>query len=144
VQVIDEHPLVGYRVRAGFDQIELGKGSRLARSGAGDHDGALGTQMKFGGERRIDHCDLGTAIQLKVVGAGVVDGNRQDDLVAVDEAEGYTGGISRAMRFCFKRGNDDRDERQRSEPLEGCHCESSSAGWAEGTLGAWLYVVLMG
>jgi hypothetical protein len=31
-----------------------------------------------------------------------------------------------------------------SEPLKGCHCESSSAGLAEGILGAWFYLVLMG
>jgi hypothetical protein len=44
--------------------------------------------MKFRGERGIDHRDLGAAIQLEVVGAGVVDGYRQNDLVAIDEAEG--------------------------------------------------------
>jgi hypothetical protein len=54
---------------------------------------------------------------------------------------GYTGGISGAMGFCCKRGNDGCGEDQGSKPLEGCHCESSSAGLAEGTLGG---VALLG
>jgi hypothetical protein len=49
--------------------------------------------------------------------------------VAVDQAEGYTGDISRTMGFCSERGNDGGAKNQRSEPWEGGHCESSSAGW---------------
>jgi hypothetical protein len=74
----------------------------------------------------------------------VVDGYGQNDLVAIGKAEGYTGGISGAMGFRCERGNDGCDENERSETPEVCHCESSSAGLAEGTLGVWLYVVLMG
>ena len=100
--------------------------------------------MKCGGESGIDHRDLGAAIQEEVVGAGVVDGYGHDDPVAVDEPEGYTGDISGAMGFCYERGKGSCGENQGSEPLEGCHCQSSSAGLAEGTLGAWFYLVLMG
>ncbi len=87
-KVINEHLLVGNSVGAGFDQVELREGSRLTRSDACDHGRALSIQMKFGGERGIDHSDLGAAIQLEVVGTGVVDGYGQNDLVAIDEAEG--------------------------------------------------------
>ena len=44
--------------------------------------------MKDSGERGIDHRDLDAAIQLEAVGASVVDGYGQKDLVAVDEEEG--------------------------------------------------------
>jgi hypothetical protein len=51
----------------------------------------------------------------------VVNGYGQDDQMAVDEAEGYTGDISGAMGFCCWRGNDVCGNKQGSEPLEGCH-----------------------
>ena len=88
LQVINEDLLVGNSVGAGFDQVELRVGSRLTRSDSCDHGRALSVQMKGGGERGIDHRDLGAAIQEEVVGAGVVDGYGQDDPVAVDEVEG--------------------------------------------------------
>ena len=74
----------------------------------------------------------------------MVDGYGHDDPVAVDEVEGYTGDISGTMGFCCKRGKDGCGENQGSEPLKGWHGGSSSAGLAEGTLGAWFYLVLMG
>ena len=65
LEVINEHLLPGNSVGAGFDQVELCEGSRLKRSGACGHcDRArLSIQMKFRGERGIDHRDLGAAIQ---------------------------------------------------------------------------------
>ena len=42
----------------------------------------------------------------------MVNGYGQNDLVAVDEAEGYTGDISGAMGFCGERGDDGCGENQ--------------------------------
>src|SRR5260370_34405960 len=52
--------------------------------------------VELSGQRGVDHRELGTGIQKKVVGAGMVDGYRHDHLVAVCEMEGYTGDISGA------------------------------------------------
>jgi hypothetical protein len=60
---VNEHVLVGNRAGAGFDQVELREGRRLMRSEACDHGGALISQVKLSGKRRIDHGDLGAAIQ---------------------------------------------------------------------------------
>ena len=52
-------------------------------------------------------------------------------LVAVDEPEGYTGGISGARGFCCRRGNDGCGENQGNEPPEDWHGERllSRVGW---------------
>jgi nucleoside-diphosphate-sugar epimerase len=63
LEVINEHLLVGNSVGAGFDQVELGEGSRQKRSEACDHGRALSVQMKVIDERGIDDRDLGAAIQ---------------------------------------------------------------------------------
>jgi hypothetical protein len=48
----------------------------------------------------------------------MVDGYRHDHLVAVCEMEGYTGDISRAMRFFGKCWHDGCSKNEGSEPLE--------------------------
>ena len=63
LQVINEYPLVGDGMGADFEQVELREGSRLTKSDACDHGRALSVQMKFGGQRGIDHRDLGAGIQ---------------------------------------------------------------------------------
>ena len=73
----------------------------------------------------------------------MIDEYGHDHLIAIHQTKGYTCNISRAMSFCRKRGNHGCCKYEGSEPLESCHCQSTSAGWAEGTLGAWLYMVLM-
>jgi hypothetical protein len=45
----------------------------------------------------------------------MVDGYGQNDLVAVDEAKGYTCGISGTMGFCCRRGNYDKSQTRRCE-----------------------------
>ncbi len=44
--------------------------------------------MEFGGQGGIDHGDLRAGVEEEVVGAGVVDGDRDNHLVVVDETEG--------------------------------------------------------
>jgi hypothetical protein len=75
--------------------------------------------MELSGQRGIDHRDLGTGVQQKVVGAGVVDGYRHDHLVAVCETERYTCDVSGAMRFRGKCRDDECGKKEGSEPFEG-------------------------
>ena len=112
------------------------------KPGAGDHCRAMRAQVEFMSQRRIDDRDLGAGIEKKVVRTGVVEGYGHNHLIAVHEMKGYTGDIFRATRFCRKHVNHGCRENEGSEPLEICHRESSSAEWAEGTLSAWLYMVL--
>ena len=83
-------------------RVKLGEGSGCVKSGAGDLGRALSAQDGVSGQGGIDDRDLGAGIQQKVVGAGMVDGYGHDNLVAVDEMEGYTCDISRAVGFCIQ------------------------------------------
>ena len=58
----------------------------------------------------------------------MVDGYGQNDQVAVDEAEGYTGDISGAPGFCCGCGNDGYGENQGSKTLENEGALNESAG----------------
>jgi hypothetical protein len=62
-----------------------------------NRDRALGAEVKLVGQGGTDDGCIGASVQKEVVGAGMVDEYGQDNLVAVHEAEGYTGDISRAM-----------------------------------------------
>ena len=63
LEVINKDLLLGNSVRTGLNQVELRVGSRLTRSHSNHLGPALSIQMKGSGERRIDHRDLGAAIQ---------------------------------------------------------------------------------
>ena len=102
LDVKHDYLLVGDRMGASFEQVELRDGSGCIKSDSCYLGRAQSIQMELSGQRAIDHCDLVAGIQQKVVGAGMVDGYRHDHLVAVCEMEGYTGDISGAMRFCGK------------------------------------------
>ena len=85
LEFIHEHILVGDGVGAGFEQVHLNVRGRLARSGACDHRCALRLQMKLGGQGGVNQRDLHSGIQEKVVGPGMIDGDRHNHLVAVYE-----------------------------------------------------------
>jgi hypothetical protein len=73
-----EHLLVRDGMGTGFDQVELRGGSGCLKSHACDRRGALHIQMEFSGQRGIDDRGLRSRIQQEVVGAGMVDRNRDD------------------------------------------------------------------
>src|SRR5579862_456703 len=113
-------------------------------SDANDISPAPRAQFESLGQRGIDQRDLRARIQQEPVGAGMVHGDVHDHLVAVDKTDRYTGNIPWAMCFCGKRGDDGCGKNERSETPEFSHFECSSAGKAEGTLGACFYMVLNG
>ncbi len=55
------------------------------KSDADDLSRVLTLQVKFGCQRWINHRDLGACVHEKVLRAGVVDHDRQNDLGALDE-----------------------------------------------------------
>jgi hypothetical protein len=113
-----EYLLAGDRMGADFEQVELREGCRSIESDSCYHGRVLSIQMELSGQRRIDHRDLGSGVQQKVVGAGVVDGYRHDHLVAVCETEGYTGDVSGTMRFCGECRDDGCGKNERCEAPE--------------------------
>jgi hypothetical protein len=72
--------------------------------------------VKLVGQGGTDDGCIGASVQKEVVGAGMVDEYGQDNLVAVHEAEGYTGDISRAMGFSRQRRDEGCCEKKGSEP----------------------------
>src|SRR5260370_32677206 len=119
LEVKHEYLLIGDGMGANFKQVELRDGSGFEKSDSCYPGRALSIQMELSSQVGIDHRHLGAGVQQKVVGAGMVDGYRHDHLVTVCEMEGYTGDISRAMRFCGKCWDAGCGKNEGSEPLEG-------------------------
>src|SRR5450631_3144289 len=88
VEVIDEHFLVGDGVRASFEPVEAGEGSRGLGTDACYFGLPLCGEMEFGGQGGFDHRYLCAGVEEKAVGAGVVDGHGDNNVVVVDETEG--------------------------------------------------------
>src|SRR5260370_9820859 len=118
LDVKHEYLLVGDRMGAGFEQVELREGSGCLKCGSCYDGRALRIQVELSGQRGVDHRHLGAGIQDKVRGAGVVDGYHHNHLVPVCETAGQSCDNSRAMRFCVKCRDDGCHNNEGSEPLE--------------------------
>jgi hypothetical protein len=108
--------LTGDGVGAGLQQVEMSDRGRFMESCTRNRDRALGAEVKLVGQGGTDDGCIGASVQKEVVGAGMVDEYGQDNLVAVHEAEGYTGDISRAMGFSRQRRDEGCCEKKGSEP----------------------------
>ena len=63
LDVKHERLLVGDRMGANFEQVELREGSGCTKSDSRYHGRVLSIQMEIGSQRGIDHRDLGAGIQ---------------------------------------------------------------------------------
>jgi len=87
-QFVHKHVLVDDGMGTGFEQVNLRVGNRCLKSHACDPGSSVNIQMKFRGQGGVDFRRLRAGVQEKVVGACVIDGDGQNYLVVVDEAEG--------------------------------------------------------
>ena len=88
LQVLHHNGMVCNRVRAGFQQVQIRKGSMRTETDTDDLCRALGLQVKFGCQRWIHDRELGACIQQKFVGAGMVNDYRHNNSGALYEVEG--------------------------------------------------------
>ena len=80
--------MVCNRVRAGFQQVQIRKGSMHLETGTGELCRALGLQVKFGCQRWIHDRGASACIQQKFVRAGMVNDYRQNYSGTLYEVEG--------------------------------------------------------
>ena len=88
LKILHHNGMVGNRVRAGFHQLHIRKGSVPAETDTDDLSRALGLQVKFVCQRWIHHCGQGACIHQKVIGAGMVNDYRHNDSRTLYEVEG--------------------------------------------------------
>jgi hypothetical protein len=88
LEVLNDDERVGYGPRASLERVQLRKRSKSAVTNPDyDDSRAPNLQMKFSRQRWINHRHLGACVHQKVVGAGMVDRYRRNDLGALDEPE---------------------------------------------------------
>ena len=73
-KVLNDRQHVFDDVGTGINGVELSKGSAGVGADPGDPGGPLCLEVEFGGQGRIDCCDLGAGTHQKIVRTGVVDG----------------------------------------------------------------------
>src|SRR5216683_440289 len=87
LKVLNDNQRVCYSVRASFEYVQVRERRTRAETDADEPCSALDPQVKLGGQRGINRCDLGACIHQKVVRAGMVDRDRHNYLGALDEPE---------------------------------------------------------
>src|SRR6266851_571700 len=87
LEVLNDNEGACYSVRASFEYVQARERRTRAETDADEPCSALDPQVKLSGQRRIDGGDLGTCIHQKVVRAGMVDRDGNNDLGALDEPE---------------------------------------------------------
>ena len=89
-EVLNDNQRVCYSVRTSFEYVQVRKRRTRAETDADEPGRTLNLQVKFSGQRRIDDGDLGACIHQKVIRAGVVDRDRNNDLASA----GRDGGVN--------------------------------------------------
>jgi hypothetical protein len=88
LEVLHHNGMVCNRVRAGFQQLQIRKGSMCVETDTDDLCQALGLQVKFGCQRWIHDRGPIACIQQKFVRAGMVNDYRHNYSGTMDEVEG--------------------------------------------------------